>query len=53
MEIQKNNSIFKEILGNSVRIKMIDFFIENHREAWNLVEIMNGSKIKAADELFE
>ena len=45
MEKENINTIFREILGNSARIKIIDFLMENHREAWNFMEIKKNCDV--------
>ena len=37
-------SYFIELFGNSPQVKVLDFFIDNHWDAWSMVEISKETK---------
>ena len=39
-----HNTIFRETLGDSPQVKVLDFLIENERCGWTLIEIKDETK---------
>ncbi|MCK4239690.1 MAG: hypothetical protein KAX33_11240 [Candidatus Lokiarchaeota archaeon] len=39
-----HKTIFRETLGDSPQVKVLDFLIDNHRCGWTLVEIKKETK---------